>query len=62
MSAGWVFILTGLYLTLAVAGVISLLEHDTAADVARNTARRWAKFLGGMAAVMAVVQALTWMA
>lgn len=60
MTAGWIFLGTMLYLSLAVALAISLIEQETVPEILRHTVRRWAKFLAGLLVVGLLTQVLTW--
>lgn len=59
MKPGIVFLASGLYLTLLVALVISLLEQGIAKGFLAHTARRWGKFLLGLVVLGVVVEILT---
>jgi len=59
MSEGLLYIGSGLWLTLLVAFVVSLLELGFCAELWRRTARRWGKFLLGLVILAVVVQALS---
>ena len=59
MSEGMLYVGSALWLTLLVAFVVSLLEDGFCASLAKNTARRWGKFLLGLVILAIVVQVLT---
>ncbi len=61
MMPGIVFLFSGIYLTFIVSLVISLLEWSTEKGLARNTLRRWCKFLLGLVILGILVQIFTWL-
>ena len=56
---GWIFIVTGIYLTFLVALVISLLDQGLTRELGVHTGRRWGKFLLGLVVLGIIVQILT---
>jgi len=62
MTPGPVFLAVGLYLTLLVALVVSLLEERGGKRIWAQTLRRWGKFLLGLAILAIIVQILTFLA
>lgn len=59
MSEGMLYIGSGLWLTLLVAFVVSVLEDGFCGALVKNTARRWGKFLLGLVILAAIVQVLS---
>lgn len=57
--SGPLFVFSGLYLTLIVALVVSLLDASSWKGLLVQTARRWGKFLLGLVILGFVVQILT---
>jgi len=59
MMPGIPFLAAGLYLTLLVALVVSLLEEGDCKRFWAQTLRRWGKFLLGLAILAIIVEILT---
>lgn len=57
---GVIFVGTAVYLTLAVAFVLSLADVGFERTLGYHTARRWGKFLLLLVGLGIVVQVLTW--
>jgi len=58
--SGITFVVSTLYLTLAVSFVITVLERNFAPGLMGKTLLRWGKFLLLLAVLAIVIQVLTW--
>ena len=59
MKMGLLNILSLLYLSLVVAFIFGLNDHDSAKKVIKATLRRWIKILGALIVICIVVQILS---
>ena len=59
MSIGTINILSAIFLSFVVAGVISINDSDSAASAVRRALLRAAKLIGGMALIGLIVLVLT---
>lgn len=62
MTTGVAFVASAIYLTLAVALAVTLLDTGFDRRFIQHTLRRWGKFLLGLVALGAIVQILTFFA
>ncbi|MBN1901002.1 hypothetical protein JW926_06715 [Candidatus Sumerlaeota bacterium] len=59
MSAGFLHIFSILYLSLVVAVVFGLNDHNEAGKILRATLRRWIKLIGALVIIAVVVHILS---
>ncbi|OPZ01248.1 MAG: hypothetical protein BWZ10_03486 [candidate division BRC1 bacterium ADurb.BinA364] len=62
IAMGLLHVGSAIYLSAIVAFVISVNDNEAPRRIARETARRTGKLLGGLLAIGLVVQLLTWLA
>ncbi len=59
MRIGWLIIISLLYLSLVVAVVLGINEHDRVKKILEATLRRWVKLVAALVAIGAVIQVLS---